>query len=99
MVPLAKWLYLDKIGCIWAKGFIWINLMVACIWYKIVVYLGKMVVLEWANNGCYFRCKLVVFGQNGCIWAKLVVFYLSGWICGKCLYLGKMISCIWAKWL
>ena len=34
---------------------------------------------------------MVVFGQSGCIWAKVVVFV-------KRLYLGK-IGCIRAKWL
>ena len=47
-----------------------------------------------------------MFGQNGCIWAKLIVFYQSGWIYAKCLYLGKWLyfckigcTCMGKKWL
>ena len=56
----------------------------------------------------FFWIKVVVFGNNGCILAKMDVFLQggcirkSGCIRAKLLYWGKMIkfgqsSCIWAK--
>ena len=36
--------------------------------------------------------KVVVFGQNGCIWAKVVVFVQSGCPRAKWLYLGKVVA-------
>ena len=51
---------------------------------------AKLVVLAWAKKWLYFGELVVfglngVFGQNGCILGKIVVF---GQIC-----------CIWGKWL
>ena len=55
-----------------------------------VVLFGQM----WLYSG---KCKMVVFGQRdvfgqgGCIWAKLLYSGKSGCIRGKWLYSGKLI--------
>ena len=67
---------------------------VGCICAKFVIwvnwlYLGK----NWLYSG-----KLVVFGQNGYIWAKLVLFEHIACRWSK-LILFAQIGCIFAIWL
>ena len=79
-----KWLFSDKSGCIWARKLRSGTLVVLG---QKWTYSGKSVVFElkclYSANWLYF-CKVVVFGQSGCIWAKVVV------LVQKLLYSGKV---------
>ena len=61
---------------------------------KVVVFKKSRFILEfWLYSG-----KVVVFGQIGCVWAKVVVIGQKWLFSGKWLYLGK-VGCIGAKML
>ena len=85
----AKWLYSGKSGCIWAgKNCFYREKVVVFvigqkIWAKVVVKSGFIVVFKNGCKSCSIQAKVVVFGylgkvvffgQNGCIWAKVVLF-------------------------
>ena len=62
-----KWLYLGKIGCIWAKVVV---LELNCFFLAKVVVFGQS---GRTRVKLVFSGKVVVFGQNGCIQAKMVL--------------------------
>ena len=87
-----RWLYSGKKVVFCKSGFTRVKDVVKG---QKLLYSVKVVVFgqKWfsSDKSAYIRVIMVVFGQNGCIWAKIVVFGQNGCIRAKWLYSCKVV--------